>query len=137
MDWNIIDIEISRSGVLSIEIGLAFLVGFALLILAAILLGRFLKVQNWLTDLTLDQAEIGIGSSKVTIRPNHLDKQIAYNIWVELSTRKIGLEIDLENDVILEVYNSWYAFFGKGFSLFCFFTWYLRGIEETILAVFN
>lgn len=39
------------------------------------------------------------------------DKQIAYNIWVELCTRKIGLEIDFEDDVIVEIYNSWYSFF--------------------------
>ena len=32
-------------------------------------------------------------------------------MWVELNTRKIGLEFDQKNDVIHEVYNSWYAFF--------------------------
>ena len=37
--------------------------------------------------------------------------QIAYKLWVELSTRKIGLEIDLDNDVIEEIYDSWYEFF--------------------------
>ena len=36
---------------------------------------------------------------------------IAYKIWVELSTRKIGLRFDEENDVIKEVYDSWYKFF--------------------------
>ncbi len=39
------------------------------------------------------------------------DLQIAYQLWVELNTRKIGLPIDLENDVIVELYNSWYEFF--------------------------
>ena len=29
-----------------------------------------------------------------------------------MSTRKIGLKIDLENDTIEEIYNSWYQFFG-------------------------
>lgn len=43
--------------------------------------------------------------------PNYTEKQIAYEIWVELSTRKIGLPIDLENDVIIEIYDSWYSFF--------------------------
>ena len=38
-------------------------------------------------------------------------KQIAFKIWVELRTRKIGLEIDEENDILIEVYNSWYEFF--------------------------
>ncbi len=44
--------------------------------------------------------------------PNETDRQIAYKIWVELSTRKIGLEIDLEHDVVAEVYDSWHTFFG-------------------------
>jgi hypothetical protein len=37
--------------------------------------------------------------------------QIAYKIWVELSTRKIGLPIDLEDDVVADIYDSWYSFF--------------------------
>jgi hypothetical protein len=36
---------------------------------------------------------------------------VAYAIWVELSTRKIGLPIDLKHDVITEIYDSWYNFF--------------------------
>lgn len=59
----------------------------------------------------IDQAEIGVGKSKFTFRPNLGDRQVGYAIWVELSTRKIGLPIDLEHDVIVEVYDSWYSFF--------------------------
>ena len=59
----------------------------------------------------IDEAVIGIGDQKVKIKPNYQDMQIAYNLWVELSTRKIGLEIDLDNDVIKEIYDSWYEFF--------------------------
>lgn len=59
----------------------------------------------------IDEAIIGIGNQKVKIKPNYQDMQIAYKLWVELSTRKIGLEIDLNNDVINEIYNSWYEFF--------------------------
>ncbi|ELM0341299.1 hypothetical protein Q3051_004362 [Vibrio vulnificus] len=59
----------------------------------------------------IDEAEIGIGNQKIKLRPNIVDMQIAYKVWVELSTRKIGLPIDYENDVIVEVYSSWYGFF--------------------------
>lgn len=59
----------------------------------------------------IDSAEFGIGDQKITLRPNDTDRQVAYQIWVELSTRKIGLPIELENDVIDQVYNSWYNFF--------------------------
>ena len=59
----------------------------------------------------IDEAEFGIGNQKIKLKPNLTDKQIAYQIWVELSTRKIGIPIDLEDDVIYEIYNSWYNFF--------------------------
>lgn len=63
--------------------------------------------HNW----ELDTAEMGLKGPKLNFKPNYTDRQIGYAIWVELSTRKIGLEIDFENDVIVEVYNSWYDFF--------------------------
>lgn len=64
-----------------------------------------------LIDWQLDGAELGLGDQKFSFKPNNIDRQIAYSIWVELSTRKVGLPIDAENDVISEVYDSWYAFF--------------------------
>lgn len=59
----------------------------------------------------IDQAEVGIGTNKLKLSINETDRQIAYKIWVELSTRKIGLPIDLEHDVIAEIYDSWHIFF--------------------------
>lgn len=63
-------------------------------------------------ELALDEAELGIGSATFKLRPNLVDRQVAYQIWVELSTRKIGLDINLDDDVIAEIYDSWHAFFG-------------------------
>lgn len=62
--------------------------------------------------LEISEVELGIGKQKIVMRPNHQDVQIAYQLWVEVSTRKVGLPIDLEHDVIAEVYDSWYEFFG-------------------------
>ena len=59
----------------------------------------------------IDQAQFGLGNQRITLRPNTTDRQIAYKLWVELSTRKIGLPVDLDDDVIAEVYDSWYEFF--------------------------
>lgn len=42
---------------------------------------------------------------------NRKNKKLAYNIWVELKTRKIALDFDEINDVITEVYDSWYESF--------------------------
>lgn len=62
-------------------------------------------------NVEIDSAEIGLGNSKIIIKPNYTNINIAYKLWVELSTRKIGIEVDFENDVILEIYQSWYEFF--------------------------
>jgi hypothetical protein len=53
------------------------------------------------------------GVASVTIKPNNEVKQIAYQVWVELKTRKAGLPIDKENDVISDIYDSWYDLFGE------------------------
>ncbi|MCE5320522.1 MAG: hypothetical protein LLF93_05395 [Bacteroidales bacterium] len=63
-------------------------------------------------NIEFDSAEIGIQGQKITIKPNFTNIEIAYKIWVELNTRKIGIPIDFENDLIIEIYKSWYQFFG-------------------------
>lgn len=63
------------------------------------------------SSFELDEAEFGIGSQKLKLKANLTDQQVAYAIWVELSTRKIGLPIDLDHDVVSEIYDSWYTFF--------------------------
>ena len=52
-----------------------------------------------------------VGSAE--FRPNKNDLQIAHRIWTELVTRKAAIPIDKENDVIEEIYDSWYALFQK------------------------
>lgn len=96
----------------SVSLHLAPLPVIILLVLAALV---WLAVR-WhygrkFSDFEIDSAELGLGDHKVSFRPNDTDRQIAYSIWVELSTRKIGLPIDAEDDVIAEIYDSWYAFF--------------------------
>jgi len=80
-------------------------------LLVAILVYIRIRRLGLCRDYEIDEAELGIGSAKVKIKPNYEDLQIAYKMLVELSTRKIGLPIDIEHDVIVEVYNSWYEFF--------------------------
>lgn len=87
------------------------LIGVLVLILLVALLLYRKDITSGVKDFEIDQAEFGLGDQKITLRPNNQDRQIAYKIWVELSTRKIGLEIDLADDVIAEIYDSWYHFF--------------------------
>ena len=107
----LIAIGISEGFRLSIEISVWPALVIMLVLLCPI---TFLWIRGWIGigSFELDRAEIGFGNTKVSFSPNRTDRQIAYQIWVELSTRKIGLEIDPENDVISEVYDSWYKFFG-------------------------
>lgn len=87
-----------------------FLIIFTVAVIIYKVMGGYLNVGIW-KSFEIDQAQFGLGKQKLTLRPNQTDRQIAYKIWVELSTRKIGLPIDLDNDVISEIYNSWYDFF--------------------------
>lgn len=87
-----------------------------LALIIATLIGLLVGWRLWVGGITfrsfeIDQAEIGVGKSKLRFKPNATDRQVAYAIWVELSTRKIGLPIDFDNDVIAEIYDSWYNFF--------------------------
>lgn len=81
-------------------------------IVAAIFLSRIFGAPRlfWKT-FEINEAEFGLGDQKIKLSPNVTDQQIAYKIWVELSTRKIGIPIDTANDVISEIYDSWFNFF--------------------------
>lgn len=89
----------------------AWLVLGAVLIVAMTIGWRWLSGGFSFRKFEIDQAEFGVGQNKLSFRPNLTDRQIAYAIWVELSTRKIGLPIDFEHDVISEIYDSWFNFF--------------------------
>jgi hypothetical protein len=81
----------------SINIGLIII---PLLIIFSYIYCKFYRSNSILSkSFEINCAEIG------------MKDQIAYKLWVELSTRKIGLSIDYDNDVIIEIYNSWYEFF--------------------------
>jgi hypothetical protein len=91
--------------------GLLILLVAVLLVLIAILPSLLSGRWRIWRRFELSGAELGLGDQKVTLHPNLTDMQIAYKIWVELSTRKIGLPIDLEDDVVADIYDSWYSFF--------------------------
>lgn len=89
----------------------------SLWVLAFIALVLFLLVfWRRITGYFKSDVELEIklgGIAKVSIKPNYEVKQIAHQVWVELNTRKAGLPIDKENDVISDIYKSWYQLFGE------------------------
>lgn len=68
------------------------------------------KIRRFrLVKLDISLGKIG----KAELQPNLEDIQIAHQIWTELVTRKAAIPIDPDHDVIVEVYDSWYALFTK------------------------
>lgn len=88
-----------------------FMLPVLLLVLILVISIRYYFLKQSLPKFEIEQAEFGLGNQKIILRANDLDRTVAYRIWVELSTRKIGLKIDPDDDVIDEIYNSWYEFF--------------------------
>lgn len=91
-------------------------VSWKLILVVAVVIGlyfllRWVNGRTFGSNFEIDTAEVGIGSGKISFKPNKQDQQIAYKIWVELCTRKIGIPIDLQHDVIYEIYDSWHNFF--------------------------
>jgi hypothetical protein len=94
------------------EISLWVLGVLALLIAALKLLVWNRKSPLHKYELVRLNVQLGnVGS--VELRPNNEDVQIAHRIWTELMTRKAAQPIDIEHDVIVEIYDSWYALFGR------------------------
>lgn len=62
--------------------------------------------------ITLDGIEFGISNFKCQFKRTHDIQEIAYKLWIELTTRKIAIPVE-ENDVIVEVYNSWHDAFSS------------------------
>jgi hypothetical protein len=88
------------------------------LILFGLFISVFLLIQLWsrrrFSAWAPVEAEVELGGiGKIHLRPNYDDINIAHRAWSELITRKAGLTFDEENDLILEIYDSWYALFGE------------------------
>lgn len=104
-------LSVSDSGSLTVTANLWIALGVAVAIGLAAFLFRWVRDLFFRQRFEIDEVEIGVGSNKVRIKPNHEDLQIAYRLWVELKTRKLGLLFEEDHDVIVDVYNSWYDFF--------------------------
>lgn len=68
------------------------------------------KGQAWeAKEITIDVAKIG----SIKLTPNQEVAGLAHRAWSEIVSRKAGIAFDEENDVIIEVYDSWYKLFGE------------------------
>lgn len=71
------------------------------------LIKLFLHKKFEIVNMNINIANIG----SINIEKNKNISQIAHKAWVEIMTRKVGLLFEEDNDVIVEVYNSWYTMF--------------------------
>ena len=107
---KLFEVSLSTGGQITFEISLLMIC--ALVFISGTIYIFYSKKLKKFKEFEIDTAELGVGKNKLRFKPNYVDRQIAYAIWVEMSTRKIGLPIDQENDVVLHIYDSWYSFFG-------------------------
>lgn len=98
----------NESLLVTLDISVWIVIFIALFI--AILWGVGLKLKRYkLVKLNISLGKIG----KAEFSPNEKDIQIAHKIWTELVTRKAALPIEPDHDVIVEIYDSWYALITK------------------------
>lgn len=108
---NLFILTLTTDGGLQIELAWWLLVLIFVAVAVIMIICRQ-KLFGTVSYLEINEAELGIGSGKVKLKANLEDLQIGFKFWTELTTRKIGLPFDEEHDVIVEVYSSWYEFFG-------------------------
>jgi len=82
-----------------------------LIILFILITFKIFKIFKRLKNVNISQ--ICIKGVTVDIGCNKDVKKIAHKAWTELITRKLALPFDQENDVIVEVYDSWYSIYNQ------------------------
>ncbi len=97
---------------LIVRIPTAPLLAFALVCIMVLIVFRFFMNSGWRLKAVKLKIDLG-GIGEVELHPSHEDVQIAHQIWTELVTRKAAIPVDPDNDVIVEIYDSWYALFGR------------------------
>lgn len=96
---------IDKHGV-SLNLSIWFVAIIALILL--IYLIGFFQFGRMRVD-KVDFSFAGMGT--ISISQNKDTVQLAHSAWIELTTRKAFLPFDEENDVLVEVYDSWYQLF--------------------------
>ena len=96
------------------ELNLIIQVSIWFLLLLILIFIIYFFIMKKVLRYNLVKVNIKLGNvGTAEFRPNKNDIQIAHKIWTQLVTRKAAIPIDQENDVIEEIYDSWYALFQK------------------------
>lgn len=98
---------------LIIETDWYFVVGIICLIVLYIIYQKKIKskLQNIFVQETSFEINTGLFKYNQKIKRSYQNLYVAHRIYIELVTRKAAIPIDVEKDVLVEVYNSWYSMF--------------------------
>lgn len=98
---------------LIIETDWYFVIGIVCLILLYIIYQKKIKskLQNIFVQETTFEINTGLFKYNQKIKRSYQNLYVAHRIYIELVTRKAAIPIDVEKDVLVEVYNSWYSMF--------------------------
>lgn len=98
---------------LIIETDWYFIAGLLCLIILYIIYKRKIKskLQNLFVQETNFEINTGLFKYNQKIKRSYQNLYIAHRIYIELVTRKAAIPIEIDKDVIVEVYNSWYVMF--------------------------
>jgi len=111
---NIIDFKFNLcEGTFSLILNIwILLIVFALFFLIRYLIKLYIKSSKVHKEVVPVKLTYKIGGAEFeyAINRNYQNIEIAHRIYIELITRKAALPIE-NNDVIVEVYNSWYSLF--------------------------
>ena len=75
---------------------------------------RFVLSRRAIRRFELVSVDIELGNvGKASFKPNTQDIQVAHEVWAQLVTRKAAIALEPDDDVIIEIYDSWYDLFGR------------------------
>lgn len=114
---QIIDFSFDKTDwILNLSISTIAVIAVTLIVIISHTLFKLIfnkKKKNVQTKVVPVKLKYKLGDAEIEyeIQRNYQNIEIAHRIYIELITRKAAIEIDKNNDVIVEVYNSWYLLF--------------------------
>lgn len=108
---NLISVDIENWATIKFSVNWLLLIGIVIAFCLILWVIKKIMKRRWhYREITIEGLELGSKDIKCKITCDAIVEEIAYKLWVELITRKIAIPVD-ENDVIVEVYDSWYKAF--------------------------
>ncbi|MGL1861444.1 MAG: hypothetical protein OCC46_02845 [Pseudodesulfovibrio sp.] len=96
--------------------GLVSLSGYfwyaAVVIIAVVYIYHLVSRKKYLKKSQVFEFNLAGQKCSYTLERDDSNVEIAHRVYVELITRKAAIPFDEDNDIIAEVYNSWYILFG-------------------------